>query len=147
MSIISIPRRIDSPRRTSERRAPLRPVQTPTSTRVAPKRTSRVSPLVKSVAIILLAAVISMVGVLENAARQVRLHDLQVELATAQSTYATQVGAVSNLSAPNVVANHASSLHLVDPVTVSQVPSTSLAATLPLPKFLGSAPVTPRTSR
>jgi len=102
---------------------------------------------VKSVAVILLAAVVSMVGVMENAARQVRLHTLQLELATAQSTYATQVGAVSNLSAPNVVASHASSLHLVDPVTVSQVPSTSLAATLPLPKFLGSAPVTPRTSR
>jgi hypothetical protein len=88
-----------------------------------------------------------MFGVLENAARQVRLHNLQVQLETDQSGYATQVGAVSNLSAPNVVASQASSLHLVDPLTVTQVPSTSLAATLPLPKFLGSAPVTPRTSR
>ena len=146
MSIISIPRRADSPRRSGQR-APLRPVATPASTRVAPARAPRVSPLVKSVSVILLAAVVSMVGVMENAARQVRLHTLQLELAAAQSAYATQVGAVSNLSAPNVVASHASSLHLVDPVTVSQVPSTSLAATLPLPKFLDSAPVTPRTSR
>jgi len=88
-----------------------------------------------------------MVGSMVVANRQVQLHQLQSQLLQAQSTYAQQVGTLTNISAPGQIAAQAGALHLADPVAVTQVPSTSLDAPLPLPKFLGSAPVTSRTSR
>jgi hypothetical protein len=54
---------------------------------------------------------------------------------------------MTNVSTPSQIASQASVLHLVDPVSVIQVPSTSLDAPLPLPKFTGYAPVTSRTTR
>lgn len=79
--------------------------------------------------------------------RQVQIHQLQGQLLQLQSNYAQQVGSLTNLAAPGQIAEQAGVLHLVDPVSVTQVPSTSLDAPLPLPKFLGSAPVTSRTRR
>lgn len=86
-------------------------------------------------------------GSMVVANRQVQIHQLQSQLLLDQSNYAVQVGTLTNLSAPSQIATQAGALHLVDPVSVTQVPSTSLDAPLPLPKFLGSAPVTSRTSR
>ena len=79
--------------------------------------------------------------------RQVQIHQLQSQLLQAQSNYAVQVGVLTNMAAPAKIATQAGALHLVDPLSVIQVPSTSLDAPLPLPKFLGSAPVTSRTTR
>ncbi len=153
MSIISFPRRIDAPRRitTPRREAPARhPRSTlPTSTtQVTRERagTRQVS-LVKPVVIVLVALAIGVVGMIENGARQVALYNLQTQLQNDQSNYAEQLSTFTSLSAPSVVATQASSLHLVEPLSVSQIPSTSLGATLPLPKFAGHAPVTPRTVR
>jgi hypothetical protein len=82
-----------------------------------------------------------------EANRQVQLHQLQTQLLQVQSSYAEQVGAMTNISSPGQVAAQAGIMHLVDPVSLTQVPSTSLDAPLSLPKFLGYAPVTSRTNR
>lgn len=82
-----------------------------------------------------------------EANRQIEIHTLQSQLLQDQSTYAVQVGSLSNLSAPSQIATKAGALHLVDPMSVTQIPSTSLDAPLPLPKFSGYAPATSRTSR
>ena len=91
--------------------------------------------------------VLSLAGSMLVANRQIQIHQLQNELLQAQSSYAEQVGTLTNMSAPGQIAAQAGALHLVDPLSVTQVPSTSLDAPLPLPKFIGYAPVTSRTSR
>lgn len=88
-----------------------------------------------------------MVGSMVVANRQVEIHQLQSQLLQVQSSYAQQVATLTNMSAPGQIALRAGGLHLVDPVSVTQVLSTSLDAPLPLPKFLGPAPVTSRTNR
>ena len=92
-------------------------------------------------------AVVQYAGSMVVANRQVQLHALQSQLLQAQSTYAEQVGSNTNLAAPSLVATKAGALHLVYPVSVTQVPSTSLDEPLRLPKFLGYAPATSRTLR
>jgi hypothetical protein len=82
-----------------------------------------------------------------EANRQIEIHNLQSQLLQDQSTYAVQTGSLTNLSAPSQIATQAGALHLVDPTSVTQVPSTSLDAPLPLPKFTGYAPATSRTVR
>jgi hypothetical protein len=79
--------------------------------------------------------------------RQMQIHQLQTELLQDQSTYAVRVGALTEKSAPSLIASQAGALHLVQPASVTQVPSTSLDVILPLPKFSGYAPVTSRTIR
>lgn len=79
--------------------------------------------------------------------RQIQIHALQTQLLQDQSSYAEQVGSTTNQSAPSQIATEAGSLHLVNPLSVTQVASTSLDAPLPLPKFLGYAPATSRTVR
>jgi hypothetical protein len=93
------------------------------------------------------AGVVAVLGMLLATARAVELHQLQSQVLDAQSSYAAQVGTASNVSAPSVVASAASTLHLVNPTSVTQVASVSLGVTLGLPQFSGWAPVTPRTSR
>ena len=93
------------------------------------------------------ALALSLAGSMLVANRQIQLHQLQSQLLQDQSTYAVRVGTLTNLSAPSQIASQAGALHLVDPVSVTQVPSTSLDAILPLPKFTGYAPVTSRTNR
>lgn len=155
MSVIHFPRRSTPTTRGPKQVAP-RPLrsQPPTrSTEVARERVARqrrrrpMSPMLLSGAILMTALAIAAFGMLENGSRQVELHNLQTSLLTEQSTYAAQVSAFSAMSAPSVVATHASSLHLVTPLSVSQISSTSLAVTLPLPKFVGYAPVIARTNR
>jgi hypothetical protein len=99
------------------------------------------------VAVLGVALALSLAGSMLVANRQVQIHQLQGQLLQMQSTYAEQVGSMTNSAAPAQIAQQARALHLVDPVSVTQVPSTSLDAPLPLPKFLGSAPVTSRTQR
>jgi hypothetical protein len=101
----------------------------------------------KSTVIVVIALALSLAGSMVVANRQVEIHQLQSQLLQDQSTYAEQVGTMSNVSTPSQIASRASALHLADPVSVIQVPSTSLDAPLPLPKFTGYAPVTSRTLR
>lgn len=150
MSVITFPRRVDT-------RSP-RPATRPTTRRAthraaAPRRVAlwsrwRAATGTRRAAIIMAFALgCSMLGSMVVANRQVEIHQLQSQLLQVQSSYADQVGTLTNISAPGQIAKQAGALHLVDPVSVTQVPSTSLDVPLPLPKFLGSAPVTSRTSR
>ncbi len=101
----------------------------------------------RSAIIVVVALVLALGGSMFEANRQIEIHQLQSQLLQAQSTYAVQVGSLTNLSAPSQIATKAGALHLVDPTSVSQVPSTSLDKPLPLPKFSGYAPATSRTLR
>ncbi|MGA2294359.1 MAG: hypothetical protein ABSG24_03940 [Acidimicrobiales bacterium] len=149
MSVITFPRR-------AELRP--RPVARPASTRAnrearaAHRRTSgsfwRSSRAVRRSTFVVMAALaLTLAGSMLDANRQVQIHELQSQLLQDQSTYAVQVGNLTIMSAPSQIATKAGALHLVDPVSVTQVPSTSLDAPLPLPKFSGYAPVTSRTIR
>jgi len=101
----------------------------------------------RSLVVVIAALAIALGGSMLQANRQIELHNLQSQLLQDQSAYAEQVGSLSNLSAPSQIASNAGALHLVSPTVVIQVPSTSLDAPLPLPKFLGYAPATSRTIR
>jgi hypothetical protein len=151
VSVISFPRRVDT-------RRPVRPATRPATRRPAhqqsaPRRRAvtslwrGASSARKSATIIVFALVFSIAGSMFVANRQIEIHQMQSQLLQDQSTYAVQVGTLTNLSAPSQIASKAGALHLVDPVSVTQVPSTSLDAILPLPKFSGYAPVTSRTIR
>ena len=150
MSVITLPRRVEprAPARPSRRDAPTAPTRPRDARHVATRgRWRRASTSRKSVIVLSVALVLSLGGSMVVANRQVQIHQLQSQLLQMQSTYAVRVGTLTNSAAPAQVASQAGALHLVDPVSVTQVPSTSLDAPLPLPKFLGSAPVTSRTSR
>lgn len=150
MSVISFPRKVDT------RRVPTRPAPStrPASHRapaprraVTAKRWRATSSTRKSATIVVLALILSLAGSMIEANRQIEIHALQSQLLQEQSTYAVQLGSLTNLSAPSQIATQAGALHLVDPSTVTQVPSTSLDAPLPLPRFSGYAPATSRTIR
>ena len=97
--------------------------------------------------IVVVALTLSLAGSMVVANRQIQLHALQSQLLQDQSTYAEQVGSLTLKAAPSQIATQAGALHLVDPLSVTQVPSTSLDKPLRLPKFLGYAPATSRTIR
>jgi len=145
MSVVTLPRRVDAP----SPRPVLRPRHRVDAPRRAAVRTrwTRASAARRSAAVVVVALALSLAGSMVVANRQVQIHQLQSQLLQVQSSYAQQVGTLSNMAAPGQIAEQAGVLHLVDPVSVTQVPSTSLDAPLPLPKFLGSAPVTSRTWR
>ena len=159
MSVITFPRRVDTGRPRRGTRPQTRPQtrpdvrRRPTHVAVAPRRRAvtgtwrNASSLRKSCVVVIVALALSMAGSMVVANRQVQLHALQSQLLQAQSTYAEQVGSNTNLAAPSLVATKAGALHLVYPVSVTQVPSTSLDEPLRLPKFLGYAPATSRTIR
>ena len=96
---------------------------------------------------VLIAVVISLTGSLVAASRQLQIHALQNQLLQTESSYALQVGKFTNQSAPSAIASQASSLHLVSPVAIIQIPSVPLSTVLAPPKFMGSAITTPRTQR
>lgn len=147
MSVISFPRRVDT------RRPPARPTSRPTHAQPAPRRAEAAqrwrstSSARKAAAVFIVALAICLAGSMIEANRQIEIHQLQSQLLQQQSSYAEQVGSLTNLSAPSQIATQAGALRLVDPTTVTQVPSTSLDAPLPLPKFIGYAPATSRTNR
>lgn len=97
--------------------------------------------------IVVVALVLSLAGSMVEANRQIQLHSLQGQLLQEQSTYAQQVGALTLMAAPSQIATQAGALHLVSPVSETQVPTVSLDKPLPLPKFIGSAAATSRTIR
>jgi len=144
MSVISFPRRIET--RPSRPQAP--PV---VRERVRRRHVTSVwknaSAPRKSAIILSAAIMVSLAGSMFVANRQMEIHQLQSQLLQDQSAYAVQIGSLTEKSAPSLIASQAGALHLVEPVTVTQVPSTSLDAILPLPKFSGYAPVTSRTIR
>jgi phage tail tape-measure protein len=145
MSVISFPRRIDT--------RPARPTARPAARERAAHRRGvtsiwrSASTVRKSALILSVAIAISVSGSMFVANRQMQIHQLQNQLLQDQSTYAVQIGSLTEKSAPSLIASQAGALHLVEPVIVMQVPSTSLDAILPLPKFSGYAPVTSRTIR
>jgi hypothetical protein len=150
MSVIAFPRPIDTRR--------MRPkidstAHQPSHRAGAPRRRAvlsiwRGASTTRRAAMIVLAALtFSLVGSMVVANRQIQLHSLQSQLLQEQSTYAVQVGSLTDQSAPSQIVTRAGALHLVDPISVTQVPSTSLDAPLPLPKFIGNAPATSRTIR
>lgn len=144
MSVISFPRRIDSPRtRTSVTTRRAR-VATAPKVRQLHRRASVTQ---RSIVVVVAAVVLSMAGSMWAANRQIEIHTLQAELLQSQSNYAVQVGSLTNLSAPSQIATKAGALHLVSPVVVLQIPTTPLDTPLPLPKFSGYAPAVSRTSR
>lgn len=157
MSVISFPRRPDvvrprpttTPRSKPARGRSRRPSHAATTPRRAAAVASirRTSPLRRSAIVIVVALAISLVGSMVVANRQIQLHTLQSQLLQDQSTFAEHVGTSTLMAAPSKVATQAGTLHLVAPVSVTQVPSTSLDAPLSLPKFIGYAPVTSRTIR
>jgi uncharacterized protein HemX len=153
VSVISFPRRVDTQRRptrpTTSREAPRRATHRADAPRrkAATHRWRGTSSSRKSVIVVMVALAISLAGSMFEANRQIEIHSLQSQLLQEQSSYAVQVGSLTNLSAPSQIARQAGALHLVDPTSVSQVPSTSLDAPLPLPKFSGYAPATSRTIR
>ncbi|MFZ1063716.1 MAG: hypothetical protein WAN30_09640 [Acidimicrobiales bacterium] len=144
MSVISFPRRVES--RPVPKSAPgvVRP-------RVRRRHVGAVwtkaSTPRKSALVLCAAVVLSLSGSMFVANRQMQIHQLQVQLLQDQSSYAEQIGSLTEKSAPSLIATQAGALHLVEPLTVTQVPSTSLDVILPLPKFSGYAPVTSRTAR
>ncbi|HUV58093.1 MAG TPA: hypothetical protein VMV96_04740 [Acidimicrobiales bacterium] len=150
MSVIAFPRPIDT-RRVRPKLDPT--AHQPSHRAGAPRRRAVLSiwrgasSTRRAAFVVLFALTISLVGSMIVANRQIQLHALQSQLLQEQSTYAVQVGSLTDMSAPSQIATRAGALHLVDPVSVTQVPSTSLDAPLPLPKFLGYAPVTSRTIR
>ena len=95
----------------------------------------------------MIALSLSLAGSMIEANRQIQLHALQSQLLQDQSTYAEQVSSSTLTAVPSQVATQAGTLHLVAPVSVTQVSSTSLDAPLSLPKFIGYAPATSRTIR
>jgi len=145
VSVVALPRRFEAPEpRTAARGR---------HETIAPRRAAvrarwtHASAVRRSVVVVAVALAISLSGSMLVANRQVQIHQLQSQLLQLQSDYAQQVGTFTNMAAPGQIAAQAGVLHLVDPVSVTQVPSTSLDAPLPLPKFIGSAPVTSRTRR
>ncbi|HEY1824698.1 MAG TPA: hypothetical protein VGG21_01910 [Acidimicrobiales bacterium] len=147
MSVISFPRRVDT--RPAPRRPVARPqhAQTTTRRRETVRRLRRSSSARKASIVVVVALAVTLAGSMFEANRQIEIHQLQSQLLQEQSSYAEQVGSITNLSAPSQIATKAGALHLVDPTSVTQVPSTSLTARLPLPKFSGYAPATSRTIR
>lgn len=150
MSVISFPRRVDTRRpakpTTPSKRSASHRARAPRRAE-ATRRWTQTSAPRKSAVIVVLALGLALTGSMFVANRQIEIHTLQSQLLQEQSTYAVQVGSLTSLSAPSQIANEAGALHLVDPTSVTQVPSTSLDAPLPLPKFSGYAPVTSRTLR
>lgn len=145
MSVISFPRRVD----TRRARGPLvttrpRTVRAPAKER---QRWRSASSSRRAVVTLAAAMAISLAGSMYVANRQIEIHSLQSQLLQEQSNYAVQVGSLTNLSAPSQIATQAGALHLVDPVSITQIPTTSLDKPLPLPKFNGYASATSRTIR
>ena len=150
MSVISFPRRVDTRRPLRRETPPARPAshRAPAPRRAVTKRRWRgATTTLKSTVVVVMALGLSLGGTMVEANRQIQIHALQSQLLQEQSSYAVQVGSLTNLSAPSQIATKAGALHLVDPMSVTQVSSTSLDAPLPLPKFIGYAPVTSRTLR
>lgn len=150
MSVITFPRRVDvgpARRSTSSRtkRASRRALAAHRRERGSLWQGSRA--VRRSSIVVAVALVLSIAGSMLDANRQIQIHEIQSQLLQDQSTYAEQVGTLTVKSAPSQITSQAGVLHLVDPVSVTQVPSTSLDAPLPLPKFSGYAPVTSRTIR
>lgn len=150
MSVIAFPRPVDTRR---FRPKPDTAVKQPSHRAGAPRRRAVLSiwrgatSTRRAAIVVMFALTLSLVGSMVAANRQIQLHSLQSQLLQEQSTYAVQVGSLTVKSAPSQIATRANALHLVDPISVTQVPSTSLDAPLPLPKFLGNAPATSRTIR
>jgi len=150
MSVITFPRTQTRPATRPASRPTTRTPQhrAPASRRTTSTQRSGITSIQRRSAIVIVAAlVIALAGSMLEANRQIELHALQNQLLQDQSSYAVQVGSLTNLSAPSQVASQAGALHLVSPKVVVQVPSTSLDKPLPLPKFLGYAPATSRTLR
>ena len=82
-----------------------------------------------------------------EANRQVQIHHFKASCSKLSRPTPNKSVRSPISSAPSLIATKAGAFHLVDPTSVTQIPSTSLDAPLPLPKFSGYAPATSRTIR
>ena len=121
------------------------PLQLPV--RTAKSRVRRRSPLARALTIFGVAIVLVVSGTLYAGHEQLQLHQLQYQLQQEQSKFALSVNDVSALSAPAQITAHASSLHLVPPVLVTQILAVSLLTPVPLPHFTRSVIEVSRTHR
>ncbi|HTT58487.1 MAG TPA: hypothetical protein VMF33_00415, partial [Acidimicrobiales bacterium] len=112
MSTISYPRPIDT-RQAPGRRARSLPAQSTPRRAEAVRRWRTSSSARRASIIVVVALAISLAGSMFEANRQIEMHQLQSQLLQDQSTYAEQVGSLSNLSAPSQIATKAGALHLV----------------------------------
>jgi len=151
MSVITLPRRVETRERVHPNTKPAtrRPAHRAKGTRrrVVITVWKGTSTSRRSALIVMFAILLSLSGSMLVSSRQIEIHQLKSQLLQEQSNYAVQVGTMTNTAAPSQIAAQAGELHLVAPVVVVQVPSTSLDAPLPLPKFSGGAPATSRTIR
>jgi hypothetical protein len=149
MSIITLPRgrHVERPITRPTARPHRAPQHQATTRRHRTNVFGRLSAGRRAAAIVVLSMAMVVVSNMYLSQRQVELHNLQSQLMQEQSTYAQQLGTATNYSAPGYVATQAGTLHLASPISVTQVPSASLDTPLPLPKFVGPAPVVPRTQR
>lgn len=139
MSTMPLPRR-DVATRPATRHPRVTPPLAPSRLPVASpgSRVRQRSPLVRSLVIFGFAVVLVVAGTLYAGHEQLQLHQLQYQLQQEQSKFALSVNDVSALSAPAQITAHASSLHLVPPVSVTQIVAVSLSTPVPLPHFTRS---------
>jgi len=72
---------------------------------------------------------------------QVRLSDVQAQLAAEQTVHRQDVLALAQLETPSrIAANARTQLHMITPTQVDQVPSVSLSTPLPNPKVAAAPP-------
>lgn len=148
-----LPRREATPRpvrpgtRHPRQTPPPAPTRLPASTTRGGARTRRRSPLTRALTIFGLAIFLVVSGTLYAGHEQVQLHQLQFQLQQEQSKFALSVNKVSALSAPAQITAHANSLHLVPPVTVTQIVAVSLQTPVPLPHFTKPVVEVSRTHR
>ncbi len=139
MSTMPMPRR-DIANRPAVRhpRPEAAPAPSPFPVRTIKSRVRRRSPLARALTIFGIAIVLVVSGTLYSGHEQLQLHQLQYQLQQEQSKFALSVNDVSALSAPAQITAHASSLHLVPPVLVTQIVAVSLTTPVPLPHFTRS---------
>jgi hypothetical protein len=153
MSTMSLPRQDEPTRSVRPGTRHSRPVSLPaparfpvTSTRSG-TRVRRQSPLARALMIFGIAITLVVSGTLYAGHEQVQLHQLQYQLQQEQSKFALSVNHVSALSAPAQITAHASTLHLVPPLTVTQIVAVSLKTPVPFPHFTSPVVRVSRTHR
>ena len=142
MSIVTLPRRVESRPRT--RPATIVPSHRRRRLSVLGRWRAR-STTTKVSVIALLTLMALLAGNSYVAQRQVEIHRLQTALLQDQSNYALQVAQLTNAAAPAKVAEQAGHLHLVVPSLVTQISAVPLTVVLPQLHLVGYYTMQSRT--
>jgi len=133
MSVVTLPRRIEP---APQRERAVAAHRATHKTTVVTKWRSN-SAAVRVAVILILAASIVLLGNAYATQRQIEIHQMQVQLLKEQAAYAAQIAALTNSTAPAVIASRAAGLHLGAPSTVTQIQSVPLNVPLPPPALNG----------